>query len=168
MYLNVLIKFLYTLVKITTRKLFPLPSEITKSISSISSNKQVYDIINAEYVDYDVWFSQATINNVVFEYKNKLTGYDLATINHNITYVKCKKINNILLKKHIFNSKVKYVNLPLINELLVYFLYLRLTFYYNIAIYPLLFEPLTNFSSIDDDKIKQHIRVLFKNKQRHK
>lgn len=141
----------------TKRKLFPLPSKITKSVSSISSNKRdkkVYDIINAEYVDYDV----------VFEYKNKLTGYDLATINHNITYVKCKKINNILLKKHTFNSKVKYVNLPLINELLVYFLYLRLTFYYNIAIYPLLFEPLTNFSSIDDDKIKQHIRVFSKNR----
>ena len=137
----------------TKRKLVDLSSPITKSVS-VSYNKQVYDIINAEYVDYDV----------VFEYKNKLTGYDLATINHNITYVKCKKINNILLKKHTFNSKVKYVNLPLINELLVYFLYLRLTFYYNIAIYPLLFEPLTNFSSIDDDKIKQHIRVFSKNR----
>ena len=49
-----------------------------------------------------------------------------------------------------------------------YFLYLRLTFYHNIenniAIYPLLFEQLTNFSPIDDDKIKQHIRVFSKNR----
>jgi len=98
-----------------TRKLVPLPSPITKSVS-ISSNKQVYDIINAEYFGYDVWFSQENINNVVFEYRGQLTGYDLATINHNITYVKCKKINNILLKKQTFNSKVKYINLPLINN----------------------------------------------------
>jgi hypothetical protein len=72
----------------TPRKL--VPSSITKS-ASISSNKQVYDIINTGYVDYDVWFSQENINNVAFEYKGKLTGYDLTTINHNITYVKCKK-----------------------------------------------------------------------------
>ena len=156
-----LIKFLYSLIRNDKKKISWFIFTNHKSVS-VSYNKQVYDIINAEYVDYDV----------VFEYKNKLTGYDLATINHNITCVKCKKINNILLKKHTFNSKVKYVNLPLINELLVYFeydgkfyfLYLRLTFYYNIAIYPLLFEPLTNFSSIDDDKIKQHIRVFSKNR----
>lgn len=100
----------------TTRKLVPLPSPITKSTSSISSNKQVYDIINTEYVDYDVWFSQENTTKVVFEYKGILTGYDLTTINYNIKYVKCKKINNILLKKQTFNSKVKYINLPLINN----------------------------------------------------
>ena len=94
------------------RKLGSLPS---KSIS-VSSNKRVYDIISAEYVDYDVWFSQENITNVVFEYKGKLTGYDLRTINHNIKNVKCKKINNILLKKQTFDSKVKYINLPLINK----------------------------------------------------
>ena len=61
-----------------------------------------------------------------------------------------------------------------INELLVYFeyngnfyfLYLRLTFYHNIknniTIYPLLFEQLTNFSQMDDDKIKQHIKTFSK------
>ena len=103
----------------TTRKLFPLPSEITKSISSISSNKRdkkVYDIISAEYVDYDVWFSQENTTNVVFEYKGILTGYDLSKIDLYIKYVKCKKINNILLKKQTFNSRVIYVNLPLINN----------------------------------------------------
>lgn len=105
MYLNVLIKFLYSLIRNDKKKISWFIVTNHKSVS-VSYNKQVYDIINTEYVDYDVWFSQATINNVVFEYKNKLTGYDLATINHNITYVKCKKINNILLKKHTFNSKV--------------------------------------------------------------
>jgi len=49
----------------TTKKLVPLPPRITKSVS-ISSNKRVYDIINNGCVDYDVWFSQENINNVVF------------------------------------------------------------------------------------------------------
>jgi hypothetical protein len=99
-----------------TRKLVPLPSPITKSVSFSSNRRVVYDIIKIKYVDYDVWFSQENTNNVAFEYNGKLTGYDLTTIDHNIKYVKCKKINNILLKKHTFNSKVKYINLPLINN----------------------------------------------------
>ena len=101
-----------------TRKLVPLPSLVNRSISIFSNkrDKQVYDIINAEYVDYDVWFNQENITKVVFEYKGRLTGYDLKTINYSIKYVKCKKINNILLKKQTFNSRVIYVNLPLINN----------------------------------------------------
>lgn len=105
------------LVPLPKRKLVPFPkSSLNTTYISDFSKIKVYDIINAEYVDYDVWFSQENKNNVVFEYKGKLTGYDLTTINHNITYVKCKKINNILLKKQTFNSKVKYINLPLINK----------------------------------------------------
>lgn len=108
------------------KKLVPLPPPVNKTLSrsvsrsiSISSNKRdkrVYDIIGVEYVDYDIWFSQETPTNVVFEYKGILTGYDLKTINLNIKFVKCKKIKNILLKKQTFNSRVIYVNLPLINN----------------------------------------------------
>lgn len=110
----------------TRKKLVPLPPLINRTLTpsvnrsiSISSNKkdkQVYDIIGLGYVDYDIWFSQENPTNVVFEYKGILTGYDLKTIHNNIKFVKCKKIKNILLKKQTFNSSVKYVNLPLINN----------------------------------------------------
>ncbi len=60
-----------------TRKLVPLPSPITKSVSFSSNRRVVYDIIKIKYVDYNVWFSQENTNNVAFEYNGKLTGYDL-------------------------------------------------------------------------------------------
>ena len=110
----------------TRRKLLPLPLPVNRTLSpsvnrsiSISSNKRdkrVYDIIGLGYVDYDIWFSHENPTNVVFEYKGILTGYDVETIHNNIKFVKCKKIENILLKKQTFNSSVKYVNLPLINN----------------------------------------------------
>ena len=102
---------------------------------------------------------------------------DLIDKKYNIMYMSYENINtNIKIHKIIpflnfFDYNEDFTH---INELLVYFeydgkfyfLYLRLTFYYNIenniAIYPLLFEPLTNFSSIDDEQIKQHIRIFSK------
>ena len=102
---------------------------------------------------------------------------DLIDKKYNIMYMSYEnvdttiKIHKIIPIFDFFDYDEDFTH---INELLVYFeydgnfyfLYLRLTFYQNtkknIAIYPLLFEPLTNFSSIDDEQIKQHIKIFSK------
>lgn len=144
---------------------------VYRSYKPIQKLQEVFNIkhLNKENI-FDIYpFYEKIVQTIRIQ--------DLINENYNIMYRSYEnvdtriKIHKIIPMLDFFNYNDDFTH---INDLLVYFeydgnfyfLYLRLTFdpndKNNIAIYPLFFEPLTNFSQMDDDKIKQHIKIFSK------